>query len=145
MDNKNEIFDDIEIIDDSDFVEEVNNIPAPINTDWLSDFTNVEKPQEQHNAPVNVESDPIIIEEEIINNDDIVEEAVINPNMEVLNNAELTDPTKTNYQLDLKEQEERAIIEEELNNNRSVMFIVVLFGILIIFVILLPYINKILK
>ena len=91
MDNKNEVFDDIEIIDDNDFAEEVNNNPAPINNDWLSDFTNVEKPQ--YNEPINIEPTPIITEEEIIDNHDILEEPIVDATVEILKNAELTDST----------------------------------------------------
>ncbi len=166
MDNKNDIFDDFEIIDETDFVETVNANPEPINDDWLSDFMDVEKQDNQLKSQyseepqtTNVTSLGNDLFEEPIENANIIEEVNVEPSMEttlttqnveeMLNNAELTDlNNNVNYQSNSLEQEEldsNDAIEEELNNNRSLTFIIFLFTILILFVILLPVITKMLK
>lgn len=166
MDNKNDIFDDFEIIDETDFVETVNANPEPINDDWLSDFMDVEEQDNQLKSQyseepqtTNVTSLGNDLFEEPIENANIIEEVNVEPPMEttlttqnveeMLNNAELTDlNNNVNYQSNSLEQEEpdsNDAIEEELNNNRSLTFIIFLFTILILFVILLPVITKMLK
>lgn len=166
MDNKNDIFDDFEIIDETDFVETVNANPEPINDDWLSDFMDVEEQDNQLKSQyseepqtTNVTSLGNDLFEEPIENANIIEEVNVEPSMEttlttrnveeMLNNAELTDlNNNVNYQSNSLEQEEpdsNDAIEEELNNNRSLTFIIFLFTILILFVILLPVITKMLK
>ncbi len=153
MDNKNEIFDDIEIIDD-DFNETTPNSDELINDDWLSDFTNVETANDQP-------AEEIIELETIIDNLDeptteannqnsfIDEEPVLETEdaTKILNSIEITDPnSNVNFQtapIDETEQTKEMNEEEELNNNRSVMFIAILFGILILFVILLPTVTQI--
>ena len=153
MDNKNEIIDDIEIIDD-DFKETTPNSDELINDDWLSDFTNIETTKEQPTEEI-IEIETIIdnLDEpttEANNHNFVIDEEPVletENTSKILNNIEITDPnSNVNFQtapVDEIEQTKEIDEEEELNNNRSVMFIAILFGILILFVILLPTLTQI--
>ena len=144
MDNKNDIFDDIEIIDD-DFEQTPPKKDELIQEDWLSDFTNAETINTEEVIDVEVMDEPTA---EVNNTETIIEEEpIIEEATEILNNIEITDPnSNVNFQtapVEVSEQTDE-IDEEELDNNRSVMFITILFGLLILFVLLLPTITKIL-
>ncbi|MDD2518898.1 MAG: hypothetical protein PHI05_00340 [Bacilli bacterium] len=169
MDKKDGIFDEIEILDD---FSETEADPEIVNNDWLSDFTDNTKEDNQldiqfneidkmgnsldavQTTELNQEEVPKVEEEpttEPINTD----EAMINPELEapvlnvndeekteVLDNPELLNIEDPEAQQKTTENEE---LEKELNNNRSVFFIVGLFVVLIIFIILLPFVTEWLK
>lgn len=169
MDKKDEIFDEIEILDD--FTETESN-PEIVNNDWLSDFTNNTKEDNQLDiqfneidkmgntentvqpAELNQEEESMVDVEpstETINSD----EAMINPELEApklnVNDEEkaevLDNPELLNIEDPISQQKviENDELEKELNNNRSVFFIVGIFVVLIIFIILLPFVTEWLK
>lgn len=152
MENKNEIFDDIEILD-----EELEETPTSsddlIANDWLSDFTNIEKNipiqnedivEMMNEAPTKADDAiPIIQEEpkkEIKIENERENEILNSVEAATLDNGHSFQPSS----IEENPQTNDVDIEEELNNNRSVVFIATLFGILLIFVLLLPTITKIL-
>ncbi|MFA5604110.1 MAG: hypothetical protein WDA12_04620 [Bacilli bacterium] len=169
MDKKDGIFDEIEILDD--FTETESN-PEIVDNDWLSDFTDNTKEDNQLDIQFNeidkmgnfeatvqpaelnqeevsmVETEPVTenisADETPINPE--LEEPVLNVNTlektEVLDNPELLNIEDHEAQQKTIENDE---LEKELNNNRSVFFIVGIFVVLIIFIILLPFVTEWLK
>ncbi len=144
-------FNDIEIIDDLELQNNVKN--ETINSDWLSDFQNVEK---NKNNIENLNDEIIEIEDLDISQNNKVGESlqVPSPNnklstssvKEMLESVEPTDISENiNYKPNLDKKEINEEVEAELDSNRSLMFIIILFSILILFIIFLPTITKIIK
>ncbi len=161
----NNVFDDIEIIDDFD--EELpKEEPQILGTEsWLSDFTqgvdnleelNVdveEQPEPQADLstdvykPLNMQEDLISVVETPINYEQEItedlEKVVIAKDVTNINNdivSNLVEPLEE--KAEVLESEKKPEIEE-VESKRSVIFIGFLFTILIIVIILLPYLSKI--
>ncbi len=101
-----------------------------MNNDFNDDIEIIDDVMEEPLTPSNIEDDIDIIEESE------TEKKL----METLNLAEILDPDIAVPKTD--EVVEEKAVPKTKNDQKSIVFVAVLFGILILFVILLPYITS---
>lgn len=136
-----DLFDDIEILDDIEIVDEIEELSLKEDeiVDLLSDFSSSENKEAVYSGDLGLEIEKPI---EVVK---AVETPIIVPIIEVPEEVVVEDIMSKTYNLaEVVKVANEEIVEEkdEFDGRQSAIFIGVLFVILVIFVLALPYITK---